>query len=690
MNLLKYGIIVFICLAATFINSLTIPYSDHELKTDANKISNYYRISPPDSILCDLQTSAWLWHNSDNLYILCELEINKDFVLGRYADKDVYVDADYFRVQLISDETNYYAYGYIAYPLGSKVDFIRNSAHSNDKNWNSNYTYASKIKKNIWTILFKIPFKDIRRTGTAPYNWKVLLTRFVKDKRQTFSSSFCLTKMGNDYFRRANSIKIDHEIRESGNFSLIPYIMYDHDLLDNEIDFDEKNVGLDIAFSPNVTTRTKLSLSPDFSDIPLDNVVDTYNSKYIPTYAENRYFFVEDFDAFGVGQSLFYSRNIVQPEYAFKFTTGNRNYSLGILSSKDKPIASVENAPDFYNIIAFKPVWDKFRCQLALLSRMDDKINDYHNEVLHLNPIWEAGKNKFLWSDLNSSYHSLNDDNKLGSYLKLGYREYSRHHYFSFLVQEMTKDYAADMGINYEDDFYGWNLDYSTLNHIKHSVINEMETSISLGEEIDNKTNKLLERKFTFSADLFTSCNLDYGFDFIYYKEFVANSGVFGEYFDKLRMGLNVEWDRFSSFENRLSVNFVHYLFYGLNENHDGTIVQYSLSGAISRYLSYTLNLDYSIYPNLPNHDYLDNEYWLGNFDLVMNISNKLSISQGLRYDDYEYGSYSQYLGYFANLRWNATGNLDVFAGYKEAMNKIDSENEIDLSTLFIKLRYSY
>jgi len=689
MKLLKYGIIVFICSIVAILNSLTIPFSNNEIKTDTNKISNYYRVSPPDSILCDLQTSAWLWHNSDNLYILCELEINDDFVLGRYADNDVSVDSDYFRVQLISDEVNYYAYGYIAYPLGSKLDFIRNSQHSNDKNWNSDYTYTSNIENNIWTILFTIPFKDIRRNGTAPYNWKVLLTRFVKDKRQIFSSSFCLTKMGNDYFRRANDIKINHEIRGSSNLSLIPYIMYDHDLLNNEVEIDEKNIGLDIAYSPNVTTRTKLSLSPDFSDIPLDNVVDTYNSKYVPTYEENRYFFVEDFDAFGVDQSLFYSRYIVQPEYAFKLTTGNSNYSLGILSSKDKPIASVNNAPDFYNIIAFKPVWNKFRCQLTLLNRMDDKIIDYHNEVFHLNPIWEAGKNKFFWADLNRSHHSLNDDIKQGSYLKLGYREYTRHHYFSFLVQEMTRDYRADMGWNYEDNFYGWNLDYSTLNHIKHSVFNEMETSISLGEEIDNKTNKLLERKFTFNTDLFTNNNLDYGFDFIYYKEFVASSGAFGKYFDKLRMGLNLEWDRFSSFENQLSINFVHYLFYRLNENHDGTIVQYRLSGVVSKNLSYNFNLDYSIYPDLPELLY-DKEYWIGNFDLVMNISNRLSISQGLRYDDYEHGNYSQYLGYFANIRWNTTENLDVFAGFKETMNKIYSENETDFRTLYIKLRYSY
>ncbi|MDO9576482.1 MAG: hypothetical protein Q7J16_01220, partial [Candidatus Cloacimonadales bacterium] len=196
--------IILIGLLYTFIGilfSLEIPFSTNPHKTETNHISGFVRVSPPDSTLCPLNTDAWLWYDDKNLFVLFESEIDENFCEGKHAAYDGAASADYVRLQLITDVQNYFAYGYFAYPLGSKYDFIRNSELESDKNWNSRYNYTTEISDSLWKVIFKIPFSDLRHSKSGPYNWKIVLTRYLKKSRETFNVPFVITKMGNDYFR---------------------------------------------------------------------------------------------------------------------------------------------------------------------------------------------------------------------------------------------------------------------------------------------------------------------------------------------------------------------------------------------------------------------------------------------------------------------------------------------------------
>ena len=130
---------------------------------------------------------------------------------------------------------------------------------------------------------------------------------------------------------------------------------------------------------------------------------------------------------------------------------------------------------------------------------------------------------------------------------------------------------------------------------------------------------------------------------------------------------------------------------------YDGSIWQFYLAGDIGRFLSYSLALDYSIFPGLPEQLY-DKEYMLGNFDLILNFSNKITLTQGFRFDstnkyelvNNEWIYRTLYTGFFANLRWQALDKLEVFAGYKTAENEIDAQMKTELDTFFLKFRYLY
>ncbi|MDO9577711.1 MAG: hypothetical protein Q7J16_07475, partial [Candidatus Cloacimonadales bacterium] len=463
---------------------------------------------------------------------------------------------------------------------------------------------------------------------------------------------------------------------------------------------DEENLGIDISYNPTFSTRTKLSISPDYSDIPMDTVTDNYNSKYAPTYSENRYFFIEDFNAFGIGNELFYSRNIMQPVYAFKLTSNGKNYSLGILSCLDKLIeesiydaakdttyTETVNPGDYYNIVAFQPTWDRLRCQFTLLNRINE---DYHNEVLHVNPVLEVSRNNFLWSDFNYSLKQTDEDDYLGYYGKIGFRSFFRTAKFSVSAQRMSKDYRASMGKIYEDDFYGWNLDFEHVRSTNYRLLKEIDFSFSMSHEMDNESDLLLERYLNMENSISTAYNIDFDLDFEYVRENITPTDSNAKFTDKIVLRTSLEWDRYNCFSPGLSANKVRYYFYRLGKSYEGYVIQGKLSGIIDKYISYFCSLDYTIYDKMPDTSLYDDEYSLLNFDLTINLSNRLSVTNGIRYDNYEYYGYTEYIGFFSNLKWEINSNCNVFTGVKFTQNTIDNKRKIENNNFYLKLIYIF
>jgi hypothetical protein len=499
--------------------------------------------------------------------------------------------------------------------------------------------------------------------------------------------------MGKDYFHKALDIIIDHPIEKNKNFYIRPHTIFTYDLKENKTSFDEENIGFDFSFNPSFSTKFKLSFFPDYSDVPMDNVKDIYNSKYPPSYNENRYFFIEDFNVLGVDDNLFHSRYIIQPIYALKFTSNAENYSFGLLSSLDKETEGASD--DMFNIIAFKPVYKQFRLQTTLLNRMNLDGN-YHNEVLHLEPTWEFNRNHFIWIDMNLSYIDSLDSTdypKKGYYGKIGYNRRNKDFYFSISAQQMQKDYAVDMGEIYEDDFYGWNINTYYSKDINDDILRELNTTINLSEEIDNQTDILLERYSYLNVELETNYNLEFDFDYVHVKEYYNS-----KYFGKTRTGFRFTWDKISWFEQHVGINLFRYLVYELSDMHDGIYLQYSLSGVLDKYVSYTFSVDYLKYSDLPECVFVDDEYCLGNFDITLNLSNKLSLTNGLRYDNNDsyhkvnnvWGFYSEFIGFFSNFSWEFKRDCYVYLGYKTLINKIDNSYQEDYQKLYTKISYNF
>jgi len=133
----------FLCIGLMFISALysvELPYSAVPVKTAANQFDNFVRVDPDDSKPETLKTSCWLWYDEDALHVRFEAAIDSTFKKGNYYPKDTNYDGDYVRIQLITIPEAYYAYYYIATPMGNLYDAVRNTDLNVDCNWNSSYS----------------------------------------------------------------------------------------------------------------------------------------------------------------------------------------------------------------------------------------------------------------------------------------------------------------------------------------------------------------------------------------------------------------------------------------------------------------------------------------------------------------------------------------------------------------------
>ncbi len=683
-----------IILISSFCYGLNVPYSEKPFYSEQNQISNFLCSIPPDSSKIPLETNCWIWHDNDNLYFSWEAETDENFMVGKYSPNDVSAQADQLCVQIITDQINYYAYGFIAYPLENRSDFVRSTSHALDYDWNSTYEYSSTNLNSKWIVVMKIPLKDLRFNGKPPYNWKIILSRYAKIDDKLYTTPFLTTQMGKDYFRKAIDITINKDIRRNRNFYLRPFSIVKFDLLENETKFDHENFGLDLSVKPTSSSKLKFTYNPDFSDVPIDDEINDFNSKYASFYTENRYFFIRDFNALGVSSTTFYSRQIVQPDYAVKFTGRSGNLTYGVLSSKVKQVADEDgiiiDSKDIYNIIAMKPSTENFSFQFTLLNRMN---KDYHNEVLHLNPNWEFQKDQYLWFDMNISTKNTPENGTSNGYFGIAGYDYKNDDFnFTLSAIQMSKDYAVDMGKIYEDDYYGWNLNSSLIREFKNDHLRSITSNINVSEEIDNHTSDLLERYAHFDLNLNSNYHLNFELDCVSVKELWSE-----KYFNKYQVSLQTTWTKPKLFSAFIGVNYVNYIIYRLHDDYQGRYLQLGLRGIIYKYMSYTITADNMVYFNVPDVDIIDDNYWLANMDISLSLSNNLDLTSGIRFNNYEAADYdnldnifSQHIGLFSNLRWQFKKSSYIYLGYNSANDKINEVNEYSHQQAYLKISYSF
>lgn len=701
----KTALITILFLLTGSVWCLSLPDSSEPVLTDANLLTGFVRVDPDDKKPETLPTQAWLWQDGSDLVVRFAAQIDSSFTQGSISVKDEGTSADYLRVQLITIPDAYYAYYYVAFPRGNLLDGVRDENMNVDYAWNSHYSYESGFTADIWTVTMRIPLNELRFKQEQPYRWKIILGRYHYQSDEFHSLPYAVTNMDKEYFLKAQDIELSTPVRHKLDITFKPYFVKSYDLIAQTSSWDPEHIGLDVALNPGQRTRIKLSLNPDFSDIPMDSAQDDYNSKNPPYYDENRFFFTEDLDAFGVDWNYFYSRNIVQPRLAAKATGNTKTFNWGVLAALDKEIKDgdeVINPGAYYQVLALNPSWRKLQLANALISRMDKgQYGHLYSggaswEMLprfHLKAIWNLSIRK----DAPGGVTVPQQGYKAG--LGLGYKPGNFD--LGVAYARLSKDLSYDAGYLYEKDYdylagsCGWNRSFAEkkVRYLSFSWWGNLYR-LSLSEDPHG----------SYETGMVANLNTSSRFNFLAHLTAARNPDLAEVLHDTHSATLGCTWNKLRNFRIYGGYNYAKTIVYALGDTYPKHTIN------LNAWTNPLKNLTLSLVGSWNQYGYdqlldpetglvlLDDEYIIANATLEYTPAAVFKLTLGSGLSTYEQAGKSASLNYYGNLRYEFRPEWFAFIGIKSAQTQTEAstwndplgEFRQDLNTAYAKLSVAF
>ncbi len=660
--------------------AIQVPFSIDPIKTDTNHISGMDRISPPDKLPIHQKTDTWFWHDGKNLYAYWEMEIDSRFYPGAYATRDDNQQCDYIRLQIKTITNEDFAYYFSAFPRGTSHDAVRNENLGVDKAWNSLYDCKSEYTDKEWKVTMIIPFKDLRYEGNPPYRWSFSTARQIDASNTIFSYPYTpiTGRTVRQYYDSFEVLEIKESIDPPKNYTVIPYFYHSYDIKNDKQTLQLKNGGLNIVYRPSKNTSCKLSFNPDFTETPVDEERDSRNDKYAPRLTENRIFFTEDLNAFGVTSSQFYSRNIMQPQYAAKITSSGSNWSFGFLSAKDKktlnPNSTVANPDDYYNIVAYKNYFRNISNQFTYLNRFDDKGKNY-NHVLYWSPNWDISQSFNILSRLTYTYNdvsSISASQKQGTNAEINVVKRFDQIALAATLKDISKYYYAAMGAQSDINLTGLQTAIDFDQAFSGKSLRTFHIGLYASEDHErNKDFKLLANNVSLqaNADFFQKYGMASNVN-------IGRERINNKLLNTYNADYNFNWSVWLICNGYVGSTVGKGIYRRLGETKSYQSIYGGINGFVGPVISYIFRNNHIIWKDLPSIPaeygiHLDNEYDITNLDMELTFSNTLKIVSGVRYNNNEDFEQNQHLGYFSTIHWLFNPSTTLYLGFKTTEDKL-------------------
>lgn len=346
---------------------------DEDAWKSAAVFKDFYQTSPGDNIAPSKPTEVLMMYDDKNLYIAFKCWDDKDKIRATLAKRDQVFNEDNVRVWLDTYDDQRRAYVLAFNPLGIQQDGIFTEGSQGGADFSVDIVMESKgvIEDWGWSVEAIIPFKSLRYSAGKGKMWGFNVGRNIdrfNDEMDTWlpddrNVSGFLIKHGKitglDEIKYERTIEVVPSITLSqtgsrkstvpnAGFSILgaydpifnPIGIQDPGRFVNDPGKPELSVNLKYTLSPNITLDA--AINPDFAEIEADAPVVSANQRFPIYFQEKRPFFLEGKDIFESPLQPFYSRTIVDPDFAAKLTGKIGRNTFGFLVASD-------NAPGNYS-----------------------------------------------------------------------------------------------------------------------------------------------------------------------------------------------------------------------------------------------------------------------------------------------------------------------------------------------------
>lgn len=323
---------------------------DEEVWQKAVVLKDFIQISPGDNIAPSKKTEVLIAYDEKHLYFAFKCWDERDKIRATVARRDQVFDEDNVRVWLdtYNDQRRAYILGFN--PLGIQQDAIYTEGEGNDNSFDIVMESKGVIQDWGWSVEAKIPFKSLRYASGDVKTWGFNVYRNIARLNDEFDSWMPFDRNISGRLNQHGLITGISGINVERTLEIVPSITLketgsrvqtvsqntnetSNDRFVNQPINADVGVTLKVGITPNITLDA--AINPDFAEIEADAPVVRANQRFPIFFEEKRPFFLEGVEIFQSPLQVFYSRTIVDPDFATKLTGKVGKNSFGFLVASD-------------------------------------------------------------------------------------------------------------------------------------------------------------------------------------------------------------------------------------------------------------------------------------------------------------------------------------------------------------------
>lgn len=326
---------------------------DEEIWKTAAVFKDFYQTGPGYNTAPSRPTEVYVTYDERNLYVAFKCWDERDKVRASVAKRDNVFGEDNVRLWLdtYDDQRRAYVLGFN--PLGIQQDGIYTEGQGADFSVDIVMESKGVIEDWGWSVEVKIPFKSLRYSAGKGKKWGFNVARNIDRFNDEFDQWYPDDRDVSGFLVKFGKITGLDEIKYERTLEVVPSITlrqtservsaFEFPATGRFVNHPIKQdigVNLKYTISPNVTLDA--AINPDFAEIEADAPVVSANQRFPIFFEEKRPFFLEGKEIFQSPLQPFYSRTIVDPDFAAKLTGKIGKNSFGLLVASD-------NAPGNYS-----------------------------------------------------------------------------------------------------------------------------------------------------------------------------------------------------------------------------------------------------------------------------------------------------------------------------------------------------
>ncbi len=337
---------------------------DEPVWQQAALLTGFSQFQPNDGVAAEDSTEVLIFYDEHEIRLGVRAFEPHGVVHASLPDRDHIGADDYIEFLLDTFNDHRRALVFSVNPFGVQADGVMADVSGSDLNpgldLSPDFVFESKGRLTDfgYEVEIRIPFKSLRYQPDKVQTWGINILRGVQHSGylQTWTPA---RRDRASFLAQSGTLTGLTDLRRGLVLDANPVITARTDGAPDSLgrwqyDGQRPEPGLNLRWGVSANLTMNATLNPDFSQVESDASQLTFDPRQALFFPEKRPFFLEASENFSTPNRLIYTRRIVSPVGAAKFTGKVSGTDLGVLSAVDDDALSASGAHPVFNLLRIR------------------------------------------------------------------------------------------------------------------------------------------------------------------------------------------------------------------------------------------------------------------------------------------------------------------------------------------------